>query len=756
MAACSGRRSSWKVMVSPRPLAHGRLLAIAPPSAPEASAPLSYYPDLLKPAFPDFEDVAPAGIVAVYSPPSPYYSSPRPLEPAAPSPYVERQEAWPAHRPARANSSPRVLQVATRPIATRGQVVLNFDEADIGSVIRVIAEMIGINYILGPGVKGAVTIQTAGKIPIEELLPTLEQILSVNNLTLVQVGDIYRVVPVAKARQLPIATHMGRLAQAVPAEDRIIIQIVPLRFVPSATMQEVVKPLVSAKAAMIPVKDTNSFILVDTANNIKKVLRVVELLDTDTFERFHTKLYPLEYADVEVLVPELQQMFTALGYGDAPGAPLAFIPITRLNALLVVNGLPELTPAIEMWTARLDQPVQRGEEQTFVYYVQHGDAENIASILGNLFQPSETETEAPPSTPAPAPEPGREKIRSLTSPKAEGQPEAVQPSPQVAAAGDTGPVSLFVVADADTNALVLRTKPVHYQSVLAVIKKLDRKPKQVIIEVLIAEVTLKGDFALGLEYAFRGVDFTQGRPRITSAAQLASPVAESGSLPLANLPSAITSTGGLSVLVTNPNRFLAVLDAFAEDDNLNIISSPSILATENQEAEINVVTEIPIPRTSTDPTTTVTRTDFEFREVGVTLKVTPRITDDRYVTLEIEEELSERGADVITASGVAPSFLSREAKTTVTVKDNHTLIIGGLISERISEKVTGIPILNRIPILKHIFGVTTISKTKTELVVMLTPRVIVGGDDARAISDLYNERLQTLQKYLKESNIRTQ
>ena len=440
MAGCSARRT-WKVTVSPAPLTPETVQALTPLVPPLAPPPRSYYPDLLKPPMPDLEETAPAPRFA--SPPPPATRPSRPVARAFPT---YSQPPRPAYRPARANSSPRVLQAATRPIATRGQVVLNFDEADIGSVIRVIAEMVGINYILDPGVKGAVTIQTAGKIPVEELLPTLEQILAVNNLTMVQVGDIYRVVPVEKVRGLPIVARMGRQARTVPLADRIIIQIVPVLFVPSATMQEVVKPLVSAKAAMIPVKGTNSFILVDTASNIKKVLRVVELLDTDTFERFHTKLYPLEHADVETLTAELQQMFTALGYGDAPGAPLAFIPIPRLNALLVVNGLPELTPAIEMWTARLDQPVQRGEEQTFVYYVQHGDAENIASILGNLYQPSEAETEAPPS--APAPEPGREKVISPTNPAFQKEPPPAPgptSSPQVAAAGGTGPVSLFVV-----------------------------------------------------------------------------------------------------------------------------------------------------------------------------------------------------------------------------------------------------------------------------------------------------------------------
>ncbi|MEE8209935.1 MAG: hypothetical protein V3R38_04210, partial [bacterium] len=290
--------------VSPAPLTPETVQALTPLVPPLAPPPRSYYPDLLKPPMPDLEETAPAPRFA--SPPPPATRPSRPVARAFPT---YSRPPRPAYRPARANSSPRVLQAATRPIATRGQVVLNFDEADIGSVIRVIAEMVGINYILDPGVKGAVTIQTAGKIPVEELLPTLEQILAVNNLTMVQVGDIYRVVPVEKVRGLPIAARMGRQARAVPAEDRIIIQIVPVQFVPSATMQEVVKPLVSAKAAMIPVKGTNSFILVDTASNIKKVLRVVELLDTNTFERFHTKLYPLEHVDVETLAAELQRMF---------------------------------------------------------------------------------------------------------------------------------------------------------------------------------------------------------------------------------------------------------------------------------------------------------------------------------------------------------------------------------------------------------------------------------------------------------------
>jgi general secretion pathway protein D len=296
---------------------------------------------------------------------------------------------------------------------------------------------------------------------------------------------------------------------------------------------------------------------------------------------------------------------------------------------------------------------------------------------------------------------------------------------------------------------VLRTKPVHYQSVLAVIKKLDRKPKQVIIEVLIAEVTLEDDFELGISYAL-----AREGPRGSRRTGQLGNIVEATTTPFTDMSLTSVGKGGLTVFAGTPTAFLAFLETFAKDNNLSILSSPSILATENQEAVINVVTDEPIPQSTTDPETQDVTVSFEFKDVGVKLKITPKITDDRFVTLEIEQELSERGDLVVTAEGFSQSsFLTRKAKTTVSVKDNQTIIIGGLISERDEETVTGIPFLNRIPILKHIFGSTVIEKDRRELLVMLTPRVIINEGDARAISDLYNERLQTLQKFLKEQNM---
>jgi general secretion pathway protein D len=450
---------------------------------------------------------------------------------------------------------------------------------------------------------------------------------------------------------------------------------------------------------------------------------VVELLDTNAFDRYHTKLYPLEYADPETLATELTKMFTSLGYGAKPGPPLEFIPIPRLNSLLVISGLPDLTPSIELWTTQLDQPVQRGEEQTFVYYVQHGSAENI----------------------------GRRKI---IPPKVEERPAPAAGSAttaqSVGGVGLAGELALFVVPDAESNSLIFRTKPVHHQNVLAVIKKLDRKPKQVIIEALIAEVNLTGDFALGLEYAFSQVDSAHGGVKTTG--QLGNVLAAPSSIPLATDAAAAATTGGLSLFLTNPERFLATLDAFARDNNLNIVSSPSILTSENKPAEISVVTEVPISRTTTDPNTQTTRTDFEFREVGVKLKITPKINENRFVTLDIEEELSEIGPRT-EGEDAPPNFNSREAKTSVVVKDNTSLIIGGLIAERVNEVQTGIPFLNRIPLLKHIFGRTVIEKNRTELVVMLTPRIVFDETDARALSDLYNERMGNIKELFKHKKI---
>ncbi|MEE9534071.1 MAG: type II secretion system secretin GspD, partial [Acidimicrobiia bacterium] len=553
------------------------------------------------------------------------------------------------------------LVLANQPSSSLGKVVLNFDEADLRSVIRVVGDLVGINYVLDPAVGGAVTIQTAGKISVSELLPTLEQILAVNGFTMVQVGDLYRVVPVARARQLPIATRMGSRAFPVPAEDRVIIQVIPVRFIPAGTMQEVVKPVVSEAAAMISIKGTNSFILVDSSRNVKKVLRLVEMLDTDAFDRIQTKLYSLDHVDPETLAAELRSMFVALGYGDDASATLEFIPVARLNALLVVNGLPDLASAIDLWTSRLDQPTLRAEEQTFVYYVQYGAAENIVGILQGLF-PSEGGVVSPPE--------GIAQLETAGEKQAEAPPPAAAPSPRVAervfSDATSEEISLFVVADIESNAIILRTKPVNYPNVLAVIKKLDRKPKQVIIETLIAEVTLTGDFRFGLEYAFRGLTPRSGGESLAHAAQLGAPVATPATIPTST---AATALGGLSLFVTNPERFIATLDTLASEGNLNVVSSPSILTSENKEAEINIVRDVPVPRTTTDPNTQVTTTDFEFKQVGVKLKITPKINENGYVTLDIEEELSEVGEIVTTTSGDQTSFITRNARTSVVVKD---------------------------------------------------------------------------------------
>lgn len=727
-------------------------------------APKSYYPDLLGPPLPEYE---PPGSLANPSYAPGLLSPPRPSGEAssfrAASGLRSRSRfSGLAERPTdghldgmwlpqdSAGPRPRV-RLLTNKSPSPEFVELNFDNAEIQSVIRAIGELAGINYIIHPNVKGTVTVQTAGKVAMSDLLPTLEQVLAVNGYAVVKVGDLYRVVPSAQARQEPLSARVGRESRGVAEEERFVIQIIPVEFLPLASIQEAVKPLLSANAAIIPIGNTNNFMVVDTSSNVKKVLRVVEILDTNTFDRFHTKLYQLENADPETVARELEQMFTALGFGAKPGSSVVFFPIPRLNSLLVISGLKDLAPAIELWIAQLDQPIERGGEQTFVYYVQHGDAENIAGILQSLFQSTEEETTGQQATATGDKEPGREKI---VPPKTEEQAEKAQSlttgtTKTASSTPAANEIFLFVVPDKETNSIIFRTKPVNYKNVLALVKKLDRKPKQVIIEALVAEVALEGDLELGLEYAFRGVDHSTG---VVSAAQLATPLAAPSTIPLATDAAASAASGGLSAFVTNPNRFIGALDAFARDNNLNIISSPSILTAENKPAEISVVTEVPIPRTTTDPNTQTTRTDFEFREVGVKLKITPKINEKRFVTLEIEEELSEVG-NRTEGEDAPPNFNSREAKTTVLLKDNQSLVIGGLISERVSETQTGIPFLNRIPILKYIFGSTERERRRTELMVMLTPRVVFDESDSRAMNELYNERLENIQKLFKKQKI---
>ena len=306
---------------------------------------------------------------------------------------------------------------------------------------------------------------------------------------------------------------------------------------------------------------------------------------------------------------------------------------------------------------------------------------------------------------------------------------------------------MVVVADKDTNSLIIQTASWFYPTVVEMIRKLDTMPKQVLIEVLIAEITLDDTTQFGIQWALKGQGpvnaFGETHNVQTAHAE--------------RVRRRRRGTTGFSFLVTEAGRLTAALNAYAKDSKLNILSAPHIMATNNKEAKIDVGQEVPIlKRTITDPnntTATTSTNEIEYRSTGVILTVTPHINEGGYVTLDVNQEVSEAQTNTLGGTD-SPIIRKRTAKTTMVVKDNQTLVIGGLILETRDGTREGIPVLSKIPILGYLFGSTKSQVRKTELVLLISPRVVNTIEEGDALTEQVKDRVLTLKKGIGQFGIK--
>lgn len=622
-------------------------------------------------------------------------------------------------------------------------VSLNFDNADIGVVIQTIAELIDLNYLVAPGVSGRVTIQSSAKIPVSSLFTVLEEILEVNSLSAVRAGDLYKIVPTNQARQKEIETVIEGSGEE-PEGQEIVTKVVPLYYIRPSEVVKILNPLKSPAGLYLAHDPSKLLFITDSAKKIAEMMKIVAILDVDTFEQIQVELYPAKYIDVEQLAQDLTQIVTTV-YASSGRAKSVFklLPVTQINALLIISGEPNLARNIISWLGKMDQPAAGVNEQIFVYPLAHAKAEDMAAVITKVFSKEEVG-----------------QIRRTTG-RTTGQAPQVQgsqrsPTGRVVqssttfARGTTAESPVSVVADQATNSLVILTSPWYYPVVEETIRKLDVMPKQVLIEVLIAELSHDDETRFGLQWVFRG----QGQATVDGEQHNFSSQIQN-----------VFSTGaeravptGFSWVLVEANRITAALNAYANEGRLNILSSPHVIATDNQEASINVGTEIPILTSQTTPVQPVTGTDggtstfvntvtsdVEYRDTGVLLTVTPHINEGRFVTLDIRQEVSQAQQNELGGT-TSPIIRKRTAETTMVVKDNQTLVIGGLMEEITDKSREGLPYLSRIPYLGPLFGKTVDQIRKTELVLLITPRVIANPEEGNQVSKMIRDRVLTLKE----------
>ncbi|MDD5722765.1 MAG: type II secretion system secretin GspD [Syntrophales bacterium] len=599
----------------------------------------------------------------------------------------------------------------------KGGVTFNFDNADIYEVIRTISELLQINYIVDPSVRGNVTIRTTRGLSKGDIFPVFRQILEASGLMIVEEGAVYNIVSIKDASRMPLALRSERDADDISPSERIVIQIIPLKFIAAQEMVKLLTPFVSSTGALIPDAGSNTLLAVDKGINILKVMKLTEAFDVNLLEKVSHRFYFFKNVDAEDAAKTLKEI--AASYPTIGKGTVGLIAIDRLNAVLAITSQTEILEKLDAFVARLDIPSEDMEPRIYVYSVKNGEAAQLGTLLNTIFGKGETLRKTT-SKEFVHPNPLAVDSGKKQPEQAESKVVAQEATPGV---GNISSVTgeIKITPDEVRNALIISATPRDYKIVTGILERIDVLPRQVLIEATVAEITLGKGYEMGVEWTFKNEPWSQ-----------------------TGVLSGTMGGAGLNYAIGLTDKWQVALSALQQDNKVNILSSPHVLASDNKEARIDISTEIPVASTqytittNTDP---VLETSIQYRDTGVMLTVTPHINERGLVTMEISQEVSEQSSSVSVAGKDYPSFYKRSVNTTLTVKHGQTLVIGGLISEVESDAMAGVPCLVSVPLMRYLFGKDKQSRSKTELIVMITPRVIINLEDVDAVTEEFQEKV---------------
>lgn len=679
--------------------------------------------------------------------PKPGQAPPPPITvlPGAKSGQVEEKKPAPAPTPGQpaAPPAPSAGQPPTAPTAQEapmaqpappapGVVSFRLENADLLQFISLVAGELKMNYIVDPAVKGSVTINTAGELRREDLFPILESVLKVNGATAVRSGNFFRIIPAATAAKSPVEVFKSSKAAELPPDDRMIMDIIPLRFVFASDMAKVITPFLTDSGAVAVHEAGNVLILVDTSLNVKRLLETIEEFDSAALAQQRIRLVPVTNNVASGLVPELESIFSAYAFAEK-ATPVRFVAIDRINSILVVTPDPSAFEEVQKWIEKLDQPAPPSGIQTFIYRVQNSEADYLAKILtglqGGKERPSETRAggESLPGGASPG-----------TGPGGGASARQAGSSSSTVESGETPGAQVRITTDPVNNALIFQCTAQQYAEMMNTLKQLDVIPREVMIQARVYEVTLTGNLSFGVEY------FLQQRSNAERK-------------PLGSFTSDNAFKASVGSLIGQTRELLTFLNASENRSRVRVLSAPTVLAMDNSDARIQVGSEIPILTSQgVVPVQTAGSSFFsntiQNRDTGIILTVTPRITSSGLVSLKISQEISSAQPPP-SGSIQSPSFLKRSITTRAVVANGETIGLGGLIQSSLTTATNRIPLLGDIPGLGVLFGSTSRQETRTELIVLLTPQIIKNAAEASESTRQLREGLQDLRKGFKKEKV---
>lgn len=613
-------------------------------------------------------------------------------------------------------------------------------DADILDVIRLFMAVLEENYTVDAKVGGRVTLHVDDQFNRDQIVDLLQGILRMQGAAMIKNNDVWEVVPLSDA---PVAVSGDRVIMpdegVQPARGQVV-QGFRLHFIQASELVNVIKPYMSGGALLYANDPAGVLLVCDYPHALTKIQKLIDLFDVSVFADLKLKVYALKYALASDVAKELDSVAKGMGLSDQKAqSQVTFISLDRLNMICALARNPQYVSFVDAWIDELDRPTPQFVQAThgediYVYYCQNGDAKEIVGAIQGIF--SQEGQSKKPATSGNA-EPGKPTPigQQISEAQAARPPAALDQGPEAVSGTLTGPVS-FVV-DETTNTIITKANDADYKRIKELIDKLDIYPKQVLIEVVIAEVNLDDSTKLGVEWN-KIFDLGNGN---TAAVGI-----DSG-LGVVNAVDNPLIGSGLSVIVAG-DRLTAALKAFAQDNRVHILSSPHILASNHKEAKINVGQEVPIVTSelrTTEASSTAQTVDktVQYRDTGIILTVKPHINDKGLVRMEIEQEVSSISDR--TVEGVnSPVFNNRVATSTLVCNSEQTVVIGGLIQQTRSYNQNGVPGVSRLPLLKYLFGYEADSYSSSELLIFITPHVMERKEEADIISKGFLDRLEQI------------
>jgi len=649
-----------------------------------------------------------------------------------------------------------------------GLVSLNFNRADLVEIIHILAQHLKLTYTIDPDVKGTVTIHSAEPLKAEDVLPIFHQVLRMNGAVAVKAGNIYRITTIKDGKVMARPVGQNR-------EDSFAMQIVPVRFFSVGEMKKLLMPFVMPGGELIDYPRGNFLIIIDLPSNIRRLIEIAELIDVQVFAGTRMEIYQPKVASAE----ELAQEMTKIMQSYASSAPQAdsftaqFIPLPRINQLLVISHSEAAWTYAKRWLDRVDVVTEGPGRRIFIYPVENGKATELADVLGQALgqpttgrrEPARTLQDLHRTTPsgtgqlggsrsttsqnqplgayAAVPAPGRSPTPTTAPSTGVAPPPGILAPPGATSPGAKQEEQIRIVADPATNSIIIYGTVQEFQNIKNILKELDAVPRQVLLEAMILQVELGDTEDFGVDYQIEAKPTTIFGKTFDSRGALRT----LGESLFPNAPDFSGLGGGGASAIVGNRIVKALIRAAATDSRIKLISSPSVLASDNRPARIQVGTEEPIPTGTINAATggdnISSSTTIQYRNTGRIMTIIPQVNSQGLVNLQIKAEVSARGDDVPVGDTTYPSFDTQDAETTAVVHDGETLVIGGLIGERKSKARRGIPYLMDLPVIGRFFGTTSDESTRTELIMLITPHVIRNREESRSVSEEFKNRLST-------------